>query len=171
VPEELPLLSADDEEKIRLGELPFGGFLGNSVLLRVIQEVIADPYREFRPKALKILASSSPPSIKKALDELVSSGFMENISEDTQRPVYKVNLQSKRLIALTHLAYAVTDDRDGTNCMDDAIEHYCNDALFVQRRDSPIVYNQAITINHVNYIFTPDNFGEKVEIVSSTTNT
>jgi hypothetical protein len=46
---------------------------------------------------------------------------MENISRDSQRPVYKVNLSSKRLVALTLLAYAVTDDRDGTNCLNDCL--------------------------------------------------
>ena len=52
---------------------------------------------------------------------------MENISCDSQRPVFRVNLSSKRLMALTLIAYAVTDDRDGTDCMDDAVRHYYED--------------------------------------------
>jgi hypothetical protein len=32
-------------------------------------------------------------------------------------------------MALTLLAYAVTDDRDGTDCMDDAVRHYYEEPL------------------------------------------
>lgn len=59
----------------------------------------------------------------------MAQNLLENISTDSQRPVYRVNLASKRLIALTLLAYAITDDRDGTDCMQDAIRHYYDDEI------------------------------------------
>ncbi len=121
---DLPLLSEEDEKQMESNRLPFGGLFGNTVLLRVIREITADPYREFRPKELVALAASSAPRIKNALETLVAQGLLENISRDPQRPVYRVNLASKRLTALTLLAYAVTDDRDGTASMEDAIRHY-----------------------------------------------
>lgn len=127
--EDLPFLSEEDEQKLEAGKLPYSGLFGNSVLLRVIEEIVADPHREFRPKKLQILTASSPPSIKTALDALTAQGLLRKTSSDPQRPVYKVNLESKRLAALTHLAYAVTDDRDETNYMDEAIKDYCNDVF------------------------------------------
>lgn len=130
---DLPLLSEEDEKQMDAIKLPFGGLFGNTVLLRVIREITADPYREFRPKDLEVLASSSAPRIKNALEALVKQNLLENISRDPQRPVYKVNLASKRLVALTLLAYAVTDDRDGTDCMQDAIRHYYDEEI----RDEP----------------------------------
>ncbi len=130
---DLPLLSEDDEKQMESSRLPFGGLFGNTVLLRVIREITADPYREFRPKDLEVLAASSAPRIKFALEALVKQNLLENISSDPQRPVYRVNLASKRLMALTLLAYSVTDDRDGTACMQDAIRHYYDE----EARDEP----------------------------------
>jgi hypothetical protein len=121
---DLPLFSDDDERKLQASRLPFGGLFGNTVLLRVIWEITADPSRQFRPKDLEILTASSAPRIKNALDMLVSQGMLENVSKDAQRPVFHVNRSSKRLMALTLLAYAVTDDRDGTDCMKDAVCSY-----------------------------------------------
>ncbi|VVB62649.1 Uncharacterised protein [uncultured archaeon] len=168
MPDDLPLLSAEDEEKLKIGRLPFGGLFGNTVLLRVIREVIADPYREFRPKKLQILTSSSSPRIKTALDSLVSVGFMKNISVDAQRPVYKANLESKRLTALTLLAYAVTDDRDGTNCMDDEIRYYCNETFdeYYAALDASQTYNVSYVTNHIAYnIITPPDAVEQFDLV------
>jgi hypothetical protein len=127
--EDLPLLSEEEEQKLEAGKLPYSGLFGNSVLLRVVEEIVADPHREFRPKKLQILTASSPPSIKTALDALTAQGLLRKSSSDPQRPVYKVNLESKRLTALTHLAYAVIDDREDTNYMDEAIKDYCNDVF------------------------------------------
>jgi len=126
---DLPLLSDEDEGRLEFSRLPFGGLFGNTVLIRVIREITADPYREFRPRELEVLTSSSAPRIKNALELLAAQGLLENISCDSQRPVFRVNLSSKRLMALTLLAYAVTDDRDGTDCMDDAVRHYYVDKL------------------------------------------
>ena len=130
---DLPLLSEEDEMQMESSRLPFGGLFGNTVLLRVIREITADPYREFRPKDLEVLAASSAPRIKNALEALSAQNMLEKISSDPQRPVYRVNLASKRLVALTLLAYAVTDDRDKTACMEDAIRHYHDEEL----RDEP----------------------------------
>jgi hypothetical protein len=126
---DLPLLSDEEERRLEFCRLPFGGLLGNTVLLRVIREITADPYREFRPKELEALTASSAPRIKNALELLAAQGLLENVSSDSQRPAYRVNLSSKRLMALTFLAYAVTDDRDATNYMDDAVRHYYEEQL------------------------------------------
>jgi hypothetical protein len=135
---DMPLLSNEEEGRLEFSRLPFGGLFGNTVLLRVIREITADPYREFRPRELEALTSSSAPRIKNALEALVAQGLMENISRDSQRPVYKVNLSSMRLTALTLLAYAVTDDRDGTNCLDDAVCHYYEEKLSEAGQDREI---------------------------------
>lgn len=152
--DDLPQLSEEDERKLDIGKLPFGGLLGNTVLLRVLREIVADPYREFRPKKLQILASSSPPRIKHALDALTTQGFLRNISMDSQRPVYMVNLESKQLIALTLLAYSVIDDRDKTNCMDEAIKDYCTDVFgekMVFRASTENQYTTYVNVSHTTY--------------------
>lgn len=151
---DLPRLSEEDELGLEAAKSPFGGFLGNSVLLRVMEEIVADPCREFRPKNLKILAASSAPRIKAALDALTDQGLLKKTSIDSQRPVYKANLESKRLTALTLLAYAAIDDRDETDCMNQAIKDYCGDMLGVSfmtedqmGRNSVSVVNYNVTYN------------------------
>lgn len=145
--EDLPLLTEEDERKLEAGERPFGGLLGNSVLLRVIEEIMADPHREFRPKNLQILTDSSPPRIKTALESLAAQGLLRKISNDSQRPVYKANLESKRLKALELLAYAVIDNREGTSYMDQSIKDYCSDVLGM----SPSSPYAATTNYYVSY--------------------
>ena len=155
--EDLPLLPAELEEKLDSIKQPYGGLFGNSVLARVIREIVADPCREFRPKSLEILTSSSAPRIKNALDTLTALGILKKISDDTQRPVYMVNFESKRLTALTFLAYAVTDDRDGTECMDAAIKDYYDYALREKfepsaSTDKIVNYTLNIVRNEIHYI-------------------
>jgi len=125
--DDLPLLPSELVEKWENIKKPFGGLFGNSVPIRVLSEIVADPDREFRPKDLERLADATAPSIKKSLETLTSLGLLEERLHDSQRPFYRVNLTSKRLTALTFLAYAIIDDRDGTNCMDVAIKDYCEE--------------------------------------------
>jgi hypothetical protein len=155
--EDLPLLPAELEEKLGSIKQPYGGLFGNSVLARVIREIVADPCREFRPKSLEILTSSSAPRIKNALDTLTALEILKKISDDTQRPVYVVNFESKRLTALTFLAYAVTDDRDGTECMYAAIKDYYDYALREKYEpsastDQIVNYTLNIVKNEILYI-------------------
>ena len=162
---DLPLLSEEDELELEAGKLPFGGLLGNSVLLRVIEEIVADPYREFRPKKLKVLTDSSAPRIKAVLDALTDQELLEKTTTDSQRPVYKVNLESKRLTALTLLAYAAIDDRDKTDCMIQAIKDYCSDML----GENFIIGSQVETkyvsvVNYTTYNITMQNSLDVIDL-------
>lgn len=142
--EELMPLPEDIEQAFESIEQPFGGLFGNTVFLRVLREILADPYREFRPKDLEILTSASPPMIGESLKKLESFGLLEKGSNDTQRPFYRANLESQRLIALTFLAYAVNDDRDGNNDMAVAIKDYYH-----------VKYGSHVT-EHVTVVFSGD---------------
>lgn len=144
--EDLPLLPPELIEKWESIKEPFGGMFGNSVLIRVLREIIADPNREFRPIELEKLTSATAPSIKKALDTLTSLDLLKNEFRDSQRPFYRTNLDSERLTALTLLAYAVTDDRDGTDYMDDAIKDYY-DYVLRNKYESGVINN--ITISNI----------------------
>ncbi len=113
------------EEMIEhLGE-PFNGLFGNNVQTRVVEELTADPFNIFRPKELEELTDASTPSIRKALKNLVELGLVEKKEKDSQHPVYRVNMDSKVLKALTFLSLALIDDREGSDCMDQAVVEYC----------------------------------------------
>ncbi|MEM2097107.1 MAG: hypothetical protein QXI70_02975 [Methanothrix sp.] len=106
--------------------MPFGGLFGDTHLARILAQIIADPFDEYAPKDLEELAEVSSPTVRKDLKHLTRLGILIKDSRDRRHPVYRVNTQCKRYLALTLLAYAVIDDRNGTNCMDAVIAEYYN---------------------------------------------
>ncbi len=136
--EELPELPENLEEYLNK---PYGGLFGNTVLAQVVEEIIADPTMDYRPGYLEEMTGRRPPSIRAALRTLVRLGLIENISSDMQHPVYRVVARSKKFIALSLLAYAVIDDRDGTGCMDMAIQDYYNRYLRVKEEPFAVATN------------------------------
>lgn len=117
------------EELERYVDKPYGGILGDSVRIRIIEEIVADPYRDYRPKDFEKMFGASPPTIRRVLNDLTALGLLIKDSRDVQHPVYRPNLRSKKIIALTFLAYAVVDDRDQTKLMDEAIWDYYSKVL------------------------------------------
>lgn len=116
------------ELPLKLGiylEKPYGGLFDNLVLTRILEEIVSDPYRNYYPKDLEEIVNASSPSIRKSLSALTSIGILKKDTGNQKHPVYRANIDSKRLMALTFLSYAMLDDRDGTSCMDEAIIDYC----------------------------------------------
>ncbi|MFP4052025.1 MAG: hypothetical protein ACLFVB_09845 [Thermoplasmata archaeon] len=120
--EEYPEFS---EELVEHIDEPFDGLFGNNVQTRVVEELTADPFNIFRPKELEELTDSSTPSIRRALKNLVELDLVEKKEEDSQHPVYRVNMDSKVLKALTFLSLALIDDKEETNHLDQAVIEYC----------------------------------------------
>jgi hypothetical protein len=120
--EQLPELPEEFEASLKK---PYAGLFGDNVQIRIIAEIVANPYRYYRPKLFQEKTGTSLPSIRKALSSLVDMDLLFKDADDPQHPVYVPNLDSKKLLALTFLAYAFIDDRDGTDCLDDAIKDYC----------------------------------------------
>lgn len=103
---------------------PYGGLFGDNAQIKIIEEIVADHNRNYRPRYFEEMTGASAPSVRKALNNLTSLGLLEKDSSDNQHPVYRANLKSKKLIALTFLSLASIDDRDGTECMDFAVFDY-----------------------------------------------
>ena len=53
-----------------LTDVPYEGLFGDTVLSRVVEEIIADPHSSYHPKDLEDLAQASAPSIRDALATL-----------------------------------------------------------------------------------------------------
>lgn len=131
--ENLPELPEDLEPFLNK---PYGGLFGDNARTRIInartriiEEIIADPHRYYRPRYFEELTGASAPTVRKILNSLTNLGLLEKDTSDRQHPIYRVNLNSKKVTALTFLAYATLDDRDGSNCMDDAILDYYSRVL------------------------------------------
>ena len=107
-------------------ERPFGGLFGDTAELRVLQEIVADPYSDYSHQELMQLTGLSDPSVRKAVSVLLEHGIIDNISKVKRRPTYRPNHGSRKLTALTFLTYAALDDRAGTDSMDEAVRHYCS---------------------------------------------
>ena len=117
------------EEIDEIDMRPFAGLFGDSHLSRIIPQIVADPFEVYRPKDLEELAEASAPSTRKALRILTRLGLLIRNDTDRQHPSFKVNLSSKKYLALTLLSYSVVDDSIGTDCMDDLIAEYYNSDL------------------------------------------
>ena len=103
---------------------PYGGLFGKNTQTRIVEEIIADPYRDYRPKYFEEIIGTTEPTIRNALQNLTNLGLLEKDASDMQHPIYRLNLHSKKIIALTFLSYASIDDRDGSICMDEAVFDY-----------------------------------------------
>lgn len=106
-------------------EAPFGGLFGSISQQKVLQEVVADPYSTYTPADLTELTELTEPTVREAVNALLELGILRNVSRRAKRPLYQVNLESRRIVALTLLTYATLDDEYGENHMDDAIRYYC----------------------------------------------
>ena len=112
---------------------PYGGLFGNNVKNHVVEEIVADPQRSFRPKDFEELTEKSAPRIRKALKELTELGLIHKDESDSQHPVFSPNHLSKTLFALTMLSLAILDDRDKTELMKEAIIHHCHESGLVNQ--------------------------------------
>lgn len=109
---------------VSLGK-PFGGMFGDTAELRVLQEIVADPYSDYTQQDLVKLTELSDPSVRRGISVLLRHGIVRNISRTNRRPMYRPNTDSKKLTALTFLAYAVLDEVAGSDSMNEAVRHYC----------------------------------------------
>lgn len=105
-------------------DVPFGGLFGNVSQQKVLQELVADPYSTYTPTDLTELTGLTEPTVREAITTLIGLGIAKNVSRRASRPLYQVNMESKRLAALTFLTYATLDDRYGEGHMLDAIQYY-----------------------------------------------
>jgi hypothetical protein len=104
---------------------PFEGLFGDTAELRVLQEIVADPYSDYSHHDLMDLTDLSDPSVRRGIRVLIDHGIIRNVSSARRSPLYRANLDSRKLTALTFLSYASLDERTGSTSMDDAVNHYC----------------------------------------------
>ncbi len=105
----------------------FISILRNGVIIKVIQEFIADPDEPYSISYMHELAGSSKPAVKDAFNLLLKSKLIYQANKNDKRPLFKINKKSNRFVALTLLSYAILDDNDRTDLMKAAIKEYIND--------------------------------------------
>lgn len=108
-------------------DIPYAGLFGDTVIARVVEEIIADPHSVYHPRDLEELTGASSPSIRDALLTLTKFGLVK--SSGGKHTAYTVDRSKKTFVALTLLAYATLDDRRESDCMNTAIQHYCDSVL------------------------------------------
>lgn len=134
IEEQLPELPTEFEIYLE----PYGGLFGEDTQTRIVEEIVADPYRDYRPKHLEEITGASEPTIRKALKNLTNLGLLIKDESDIQHPIYRLNLQSKKIIALTFLSYASIDDRDGSIYMDEAVFEYFHKEILPKTQKTAI---------------------------------
>ncbi len=124
-------------------DMPYYGLFGDTNQIRVIRQVVADPYGDYRPKELEALVEASAPSVRRVLKNLTRVGLLIKDMRDKQHPVYRVNVDSPIYLALTFLAFAIRDHKNSTHYMSDVIADYYDSEL----REQYESYDIVTTIN------------------------
>lgn len=124
-------------------DFPFDGLFGNTVVARVLAELIADPYRSYRAKELVELVESSPPSVRQALTILSGTGLVGVDQSDPRHLEYFVKVSNRRVAALTFLLMAAVDDRTSgeADLLGEAIADYAQRNPSVYAKLAPIQNN------------------------------
>ncbi|MDD3136693.1 MAG: hypothetical protein WC295_06420 [Methanoregula sp.] len=123
----VPVPGSDRE----FSDVPYAGLFGDTVIARVVEEIIADPHSVYHPKDLEDLTENSAPRIREALVTLTKFGLLK--SSGKKHPAYVVDKSKKTFVALTLLAYAVLDDKGTSDCMNTAIRHYSETTLNIDQ--------------------------------------
>lgn len=127
------LVTQFPEELERYLDSPFGGLFGNNVNCNVVEQITADPFRSYRPKDLAQLTERSSRRIHTVLKDLTELKVILKDDSDPQHPIFIPNENSMTLMALTFLAFAISDDRDRSQCMNDAILQYCRQSGLIDK--------------------------------------
>ncbi|MEM0136213.1 MAG: hypothetical protein QXU18_13485 [Thermoplasmatales archaeon] len=114
------------EEKNDADHVPFGGIFGKSVIVRILEQFVTDPDFSYSVSDLADFAGCSIPAAKQALDQLVKINLIRKQNKNEKRPIYMINRNSNRFVALTLLSYAVGDDNYSTSIMLDAARELVN---------------------------------------------
>jgi hypothetical protein len=122
--ENYPLLTEAEERQLEYARKPFYGLFGNSLKLRILEQLMADPNNCMMPEEMvpfvydQDIKSLNPEGfIRKAFTSQVEEVFKELIKEGLLEicpdcKAYRVNFKAKRWVALTLLAFAGNDDSD-----------------------------------------------------------
>lgn len=141
---------------------PYGGLFGDNVQINIIEEIVADPYNDYRPRYFEEITGASPPTIRKALSNLTNIGLLEKDTSDSQHPVYRLNLNSKKQHALTFLSFASVDDRDGSDCMDQAILDYF--MKIIKPKLEPLAYANVVKYQFGNMTYSDTFYSGKEQL-------
>ena len=119
----IPVKKKNSGPAREFSDIPYAGLFGDTVMARVVEEIVADPHSVYHMKDLEDCTGNSAPRIREALALLTKLGMLK--SSGGKHPAYTVDMSRKTFVALTLLAYAVLDDREGSDCMETAVRHYC----------------------------------------------
>lgn len=118
------------ESDLRIGEQvidpdvhlkPFDGLFGDDPLARIVCEFVADPYVEHTAETISEMTGVPIDDARYCLEFLKRTGMLEYGNE---LGTYAVDTLSRRFAALTILAYAILDDRLGTDSMWDIAREF-----------------------------------------------
>lgn len=137
-------------------DAPFGGLLGNGVIVKVVQEFVADPDSTYSLTDLANFTGSSVPAVKEAIEKLLATGFVQKVNKNPLRPNYMAVSNSNRLLAMTLLSYSVVDDEKGSQLMENAIREYCG-GMFPNNQVKDFLDYSPSTYGHYSRLISQDS--------------
>jgi hypothetical protein len=113
--------------QVTWNDKPYLGLFGNTVLADVVEELVADPESKRTVETLQGLCGCRRKAIRKAVRRLVKLNIL---LPDEDSGTFTVNRDSKIVIALTFLAYAVGDELHPED--NGTMEMSCRDYIMTQ---------------------------------------
>lgn len=138
-------------------DAPYSGLFGDTNQIRVIRQIVADPFGSYKPKELEALIEASAPSVRGVLKNLTCIGLLIKDVRDRQHPVYRVDVDSPIYLALNFLAFAIPDHKNSTHYMNDVIADYYDSELRVKYESCDLVIR-----NHSDTEIITSDFDQEV---------
>lgn len=118
-------LTTFDEVQDETSNLPFEGAFDTKTQREILEEMLSDPFRPYSPLEISTLLEKQFRTLREAFSNLERLGLIIKEGSDRQRPKYRINVRSNRILALSLYLYGKNDDRYNTRYMLNAMKDHC----------------------------------------------
>lgn len=147
-----------------LSSAPFDGVFDTRTQREILEEMISDPFRQYTPSEISDLLGKQFRTLRESFSRLEKLDLIVKDDSDRQRPKYRINIDSHRILALSFYLLAKNDDKFKTQTMKTAMRKYC-------RKEFPDMFtlpNGTIVMERM--IVVPENKGPFIRSEQTLTN-
>ena len=120
--EEMIIFNGPEDQ---VSSIPFQGVFETKTQREILEEMLSDPFRNYTPTEISDLLGKKFRTLREAFTKLEQLQLIIKDNSDRQRPKYRINNNSYRIIALSLFLLAQNDDRYHTDSFRKAMRTYC----------------------------------------------
>jgi hypothetical protein len=114
-----------DDPEDGISSSPFEGVFETKTQREILEEMLSDPFRPYTPTEISELLGKKFRTLREAFTKLERLRLIIKDNSDSQRPKYRINNDSHRILALSFYLLAQNDDKFETDTMKIALKRYC----------------------------------------------